>query len=140
MTPRIKSIATCLQFLTFAIAICLVGCHADEPTPQPEVKDTRPSLGPQPDPTRDEAAELIKACGLPDTDTKQTADSHTERIMSWRKYGVDFYLYHGNDSPLWATTGVFLKGSQSTIERKTLSRKMPCASKVKLYTLDEMAN
>jgi hypothetical protein len=120
--------------------LCSVGCETEAPTPPaPQAQDTRPSLGPTPDPTRDEAANLIKACGLPTTDKQIVISAGvTQRIMSWKRYRLDFYLQHDTDSPNWATTGIFRFGSEETIERSTLSKKMPCASKTKLYAVDDL--
>jgi hypothetical protein len=82
---------------------------------------------------------LIKACGLPTTDKQLVISAdHIQRIMSWKRYRLDFYLMHGADSPKWVTTGIFPFGSEETIERSTLSKKMPCASKTKLYSVDDL--
>jgi hypothetical protein len=122
--------------------LSLAGCQTETPAPpKPEVaKDTRRSIGPQVDPTRDEAANLIKACGPPNSDTQQAIEQGTQRTMSWRRYGVDFQLaQHSDNAPNWATTGIFPAGSDDTMDRGKLSRKMPCTRKVKLFAVDEFA-
>jgi hypothetical protein len=138
MTHKYRSRTMLLQVLAVTVLLAFVGCESK--ASKPEAKVEKPSLGPPVDPTRDEAASLIKACGPPNSDKQRVAEGGTERIMSWRRYGVDFYLLHGSDSPKWATTGIFLKGSEETIERETLSRKMPCANKTTLYSVDELPN
>lgn len=137
MTPLLSRTVLSL-LLTMTATLCSVGCETEAPKPPAPYVDTRPSLGPTPDPTRDEAANLIKACGLPTTDTQLVISAdQTQRIMSWKRYRLDFYLMHGVDSPKWVTTGIFRFGSEDTIERSTLSKKMPCASKTKLYAVDD---
>lgn len=137
---RLLSRTVLSLLLTMTVALCSVGCETEAPTPpKSEVKDTLPRLGPTPDPTRDEAANLIKACGLPTTDNRLRPDGAIQkRIMSWKRYRLDFYLESSPDEPAWATTGIFRFGSEETIERSTLSKKMPCASKTKLYAVDDL--
>jgi hypothetical protein len=127
------------QLLLMTAVLCFAGCQTETPAPKPEVaKDTKRSLGPSPDPTRDEAANLIKACGSPNSDTQQAIEQGTQRTMSWHRYGVDFQLTQNTtDSPKWATTGIFRAGSEDTIDRNALSRKMSCTRKVKLFAVDE---
>jgi len=74
-------------------------------------------------------------CGAPTADTRKGVEGGTQRILSFHRYGVDvFFVQNSIDSPKWASTAVFV--GKDTIDRKALSRKMPCAKKVKLYSVD----
>ena len=109
------------------------GC--DTPAPRTDQPTKIDLPGPKPDPNRDEAAELIKACGSPTSDTSKVVGDGKERILSWRRYGIDvFFLQNGTDSPQWASTAVFI--GEDNIDRNILSRKMPCSKKTSLYGVD----
>jgi hypothetical protein len=78
---------------------------------------------------------LVKVCGTPTTDALKIVEGGTQRILSFRRYGVDiFFLQNGTDSPKWASTAVF--AGEDNINRRVLSRKMPCSKKMKLYSVD----
>jgi hypothetical protein len=125
--------------LVCMIAPALLSINGCGPAPRPAAtatQDGRIDLpDPRPDPTRDEAAELIKVCGTPTSDTWKSVEAGTQRILSYHRYGVDvFFLQNGSDSPRWASTAVFV--GEDTINRKTLSRKMPCTKKMSLHSVD----
>ena len=108
------------------------GCDAS-PAPRPEQAPERAE--PKPNPDRDEAAELAKACGAPTTDKCKHVQDGIQRILSWHRSGVDvFFIQNATDSPKWASTAVFV--GEDTIDRKTLSRKMPCSKRVSLFSVD----
>jgi len=120
-------------FLLSCVVAPVSGCDAPTPPTDQSAKIDLP--GPKPDPNRDEAAELIKACGLATSDTSKIVEGGTQRILGWHRYGVDvFFLQNGTDSPKWSSTAVFV--GEDNIDRKTLSRKMPCSKKTSLFSVD----
>ena len=123
---QIAAISACLGVLATS------GCDAPQ-APHPEQAPERAQ--PKPNPSRDEAAELVKACGAPTTDKRKHVQDGIQRILSWHRSGVDvFFIQNAIDSPKWASTAVFV--GEDTIDRKTLSRKMPCSKNVSLFSVD----
>jgi hypothetical protein len=135
-------IAVCVLLLAGLLPLC--GCDSAGAPPTQTSQDTRPSLpGPRPNPSRDEASELIRVCGHPDSDTQKPSSlggsGAIQRIMKWRRYDIEAQLEHNDvDSPKWATTGIFLIDGHDTIDRETLSKRMPCSKKTTLFVVDEL--
>ena len=128
-------------FFIVSVLIALVGCDSAAPARTQQTASVAPNdskidlPGPKPDPSRDEAGELIKVCGAPSSDIQKSVEGGTQRILAFHHYGVDiFFLQNTTDSPKWASTAVF--AGENNINRKALSRKMPCSKKMSLYSVD----
>lgn len=125
-----------LVLLLCFVMLAATGCDDSVASPQ-QTKAEASLSAPKPDPKRDEAAELITACGKPTTDRRKIVRDGTQRILSWHRSGVDvFFIQNRTDSPRWASTAVFV--GEDTINRKTLSGKMPCSRRVTLFSVDTM--
>lgn len=138
MTSSLKQVTI---VLCFSGLLPMSGCDAPAASPnQPVVAAQEGKVdlpGPKSDPNRDEAAELIKVCGPPTSDTSKSVQSGTQRILSWHRYGVDvFFIQNLTYSPKWASIAAYV--GEDNINRKVLSRKMPCSKKVSLYSVDVM--
>jgi hypothetical protein len=142
MKHGIRSIPIVLVSIALGLS-AIVGCDSD-PDPVPKPQPVAQMSLPQPNPSMDEAAELIRVCGRPDSDTQKPSSASLgglHRDMKWRRYNVEALLEHNNvDSPKWATTSFFLINGQDAIDRPTLSKKMPCAKKTKLFGVDSLTD
>jgi hypothetical protein len=133
-------LAACV--LALVALLPLDGCQSSSDSTPQTAQDTLPSPPVRsPAPSRDEAANLIKVCGRPDSDTRKAAPSGAagavRRIMKWKRYDVEVWLDHNDvDSPRWATTGIFLINGDDAIDRETLSKKMPCSRRTTVYFVD----
>ena|ERR1700733_14697021 len=127
------------------LSLCLVtvlafaGCESSSTSAPQQAEVRKPSV---PDPSVDEASNLVKACGAPSSDTKKSfpggGRGGVKRSMKWNRYNVEVWLLkNAEGNPKWASIGVFLIGGDDTIDRDTLAKRMPCSQSVNLYALSD---
>jgi hypothetical protein len=77
--------------------------------------------------TKDEAAFVIKHCGLPDREFTEKAPGTTVRHLVYRRFNTELFFFRGTDMPKWGLGNAFVPGRDEDLTMDEANHRMPCA-------------